>query len=104
MKTCTSESFVFSGDYVERLEVSQALGASMSNRPDFSPEIGDLFTHGLACRSGGRDWMLGRARVDMELGREVARRRQPLAWLRLTLGDRPPDLSRHLLMEIRRLP
>jgi hypothetical protein len=41
--------------------------------------------------------------VDLELGREVSRRRQPLARLRLPLGDRPADLSRHLLVQVGRL-
>ena len=40
--------------------------------------------------------------VDLEDGRKIAGRRQPLAGLRLPFGDRPPDLSCHLLMQFGR--
>jgi photosystem II stability/assembly factor-like uncharacterized protein len=42
-------------------------------------------------------------RVDAENGGEIARRRQPLAGLRLTLRDRPAELSGNLLVEVGRL-
>ncbi|HEU5476866.1 MAG TPA: hypothetical protein VFU64_03445 [Gaiellaceae bacterium] len=42
-------------------------------------------------------------RVHAENGREVTGRREPLTRLRLAVGDRTPDLGRHLLEELGRL-
>jgi hypothetical protein len=39
-------------------------------------------------------------RIDAQHGGEVARGRQALPWFRLALGDRAPDLGRHLLVEV----
>jgi hypothetical protein len=39
-------------------------------------------------------------RIDAEHRSEVARWRQALPWFRLAFGDRAPDFSRHLLVEV----